>query len=807
MKGAKKNLQKMALLLGLALVFLLIPVSRTNSSSVTYAAGKTVKAKKITLNKTICTLKKGAKVTLRATITPKNATQKTIQWKTSSSKIATVTQKGVVRAKNKGKCTITAVVKGTKKKATCKIIVGTPISKITPKNKAVALTVAQKHTLKVTIAPSGATTKKLTYISSNPTIATVSEKGVITAKKVGKTVIAITATDGTGKKATVTVTVKNPVVVSKVSMNSEIVTVKVGATTTLVPTVLPSNAANKKVTYSSDKTSVAKVDANGVVTGVAAGRANITITSVAVPSVKTTVGIRVQYKTKDTQTYTEESENSGEWFGKAAPGDYYVDADQVIETYIDKTVKIPSGENVFDVRDYGAVGDGETLCTNAFSRAVSAAFNYKGSGDKIVLVAGGDYCSGTINLYSNITLFIATDASIQGSKNVNNYNGQLIKANGAKNVTITGGGTIWGNGEFFVGFPTKETGEADWQLPHTEALDFVNVGTLRTTYRACIRGLKLNWIRPGGVLGFYNCSNLAVKNIVIGSSTGWTFTIENTDGATVDNIVMNNNRHIANADGIDICSSKNVTITNSFISTADDGIVIKAHPWGTYNVENITVKNCEVMSVMNCFKIGTETYRDISHVTVEDCHFFLTDIYPGACSGISIESADGSKVSDVTCRNITMENVSCPIFICLNNRNKYKNDASATVNKDWAGTISGVTIENVTATDAEAPSIITGSSNVDLLSAATKWVLVQDVTIKNFNVTYRDSSNAVNLESMLPEYKVIKDGSATFYPENNSIGDVPAYGLYIRHANSITLEDINVTPRFAETRDMITFAE
>jgi hypothetical protein len=60
---------------------------------------------------------------------------------------------------------------------------------------------------------------------------------------------------------------------------------------------------------------------------------------------------------------------------------------------------------------------------------------------------------------------------------------------------------------------------------------------------------------------------------------------------------------------------------------------------------------------------------------------------------------------------------------------------------------------------------------------------------------------------MLPEYKVIKDGSATFYPENNSIGDVPAYGLYIRHANSITLENINVTPRSAETRDMITFAE
>ncbi len=188
--------------------FLAICMIFGNVVPVQAAKKKTVKAKTVKLNKTIYTLKKGKSVTLKATISPKNATTKTITWSTSNKKIATVSKKGKVTAKKNGTAKITAKVKGTSKKAVCKIIVGTPVTKVSLNKKTVTLEPGKTVTVKASITPKKATTKSVAFASSNKKVAAVNSKGKITAKAVGTAKITATAKDGSGKKATVTVKVK-----------------------------------------------------------------------------------------------------------------------------------------------------------------------------------------------------------------------------------------------------------------------------------------------------------------------------------------------------------------------------------------------------------------------------------------------------------------------------------------------------------------------------------------------------------------------------------------------------------------------
>ena len=204
------------------------------------AAKKTVKATAVTLNKTSYTLKKGKSVTLKATVKPKNAANKSLVWSSSNKKVATVSQKGKVTAKKNGKATITVKIKNNKKlKATCSITVGTPVSKVSVKSSKVSLYVGDSYQIKTTVTPSKATNKKVSYSSSNKKVATVDSKGKIKAKAAGSATITVKAKDGTGKKAAVKVTVKKKTLVTKVSVTASKKVLTVGETLTLKAAVSP----------------------------------------------------------------------------------------------------------------------------------------------------------------------------------------------------------------------------------------------------------------------------------------------------------------------------------------------------------------------------------------------------------------------------------------------------------------------------------------------------------------------------------------------------------------------------------------
>lgn len=166
----------------------------------------TVKVTGITLNKTTASVVKGKTLTLTATVTPTNATNKNVTWKSSNTKIATVDGNGKVTTVAAGTATITCTAAdGSRKSATCKITVTNPAVKVTKlrMNKtSVDLLKGKTVQLKVTVTPSNATNKAVTWTSSNTKVATVTSNGLVKAVGTGTVTITAKAKDGSGKKVT-----------------------------------------------------------------------------------------------------------------------------------------------------------------------------------------------------------------------------------------------------------------------------------------------------------------------------------------------------------------------------------------------------------------------------------------------------------------------------------------------------------------------------------------------------------------------------------------------------------------------------
>ena len=228
----------------------------------------------VSLNQSTATLYEGESLSLTATITPSNATNKNVTWKSSNTSVATVVD-GVVTAVKAGTATITATTEDGGKMATCNITVNAKVASISLDKTEVSLTEGDTTTLTASISPSNAVNKNVTWSSSNPTVATVSN-GKVTALKAGTATITVTTEDG-GKMATCTVTVKAKVYpVTRVSLNKSSITLKDGETFTLVATITPSNATNKKVQWYSMDPSIATVS-NGKVTAIKSGSTYIQV--------------------------------------------------------------------------------------------------------------------------------------------------------------------------------------------------------------------------------------------------------------------------------------------------------------------------------------------------------------------------------------------------------------------------------------------------------------------------------------------------------------------------------------------------
>ena len=246
-----------------------------------------VQVSSIVLNKDTANLEIGKSIKLEATITPGNATNQSITWKSSNTDVATVTQSGAVTGKSEGTAVITAT-SNNGKSATCTIKVTkastefVAVTKVTLSETNISIQKGSTYKLTVTISPSNATSKPITWKSSNESIATVDQNGNVIGKSEGKAVITVTTTNG-NKTATCNVTVtkasSGTVEVKSIKLDKTSLNISVGKSTKLTATISPSNATNKTITWKSSNSTVATVDNNGNVKGNGEGTATIKATS------------------------------------------------------------------------------------------------------------------------------------------------------------------------------------------------------------------------------------------------------------------------------------------------------------------------------------------------------------------------------------------------------------------------------------------------------------------------------------------------------------------------------------------------
>lgn len=420
------------------------------------------------------------------------------------------------------------------------------------------------------------------------------------------------------------------------------------------------------------------------------------------------------------------------------------------------------------------------------SQSINTAIETLADGG-VIYIPYGEYKVSTIRLKSNITLFIPKGAKLvsldceENLKSPNPLDTAVIFAEHAENVTITGGGTICGSGESY-------TLDAIESKP-LYALKEFNLYTRVIESRKRIRFGKK--VARNNIVHFSRCTNILIDNIVLEESAGWTCVINHCSDVEIKNMVIDNHMHVANTDGIDICNSSNVLVSNCFIATGDDAIVLKSPE---NEIKNVTVEHCVLSSFANCFKIGTETQFAVSDITVRNCRFFLPDGITGGYSGIAIESADGADINNVTIDTIAMDGISAPILIWLGCRFRY--------NKRAVGSIDNVSISNVNATNTELPSAVTGCKYDSEIYA------VKNITLRNIRAYYRDTEENLSVKEN------VSDSSMNDYPEITRIShiyfkshelseywDLPCYSLFMRYAEGVEYSTYRTAARTCNHRD------
>jgi len=243
---------------------------------------KIIPVKSVSIDKATVTLEEDETITLIATVLPENASDKTVNWTSDDSSIASVDANGKVTAIKKGLTRINATSSDGKKTTSCQLIVKAKtiyVESVTLNKTELTLTEGNGETLKATVNPSNAQNTKISWSSDNTDVATVSIFGHVSAVKAGTANITVTTEDG-AHTATCKVTVKEPThYVYSVSLDKTDISMEVGASETLIATIRPENATNKNIIWSSSDSAIASVDNNGKVTANKPGSVTITATT------------------------------------------------------------------------------------------------------------------------------------------------------------------------------------------------------------------------------------------------------------------------------------------------------------------------------------------------------------------------------------------------------------------------------------------------------------------------------------------------------------------------------------------------
>ena len=470
------------------------------------------------------------------------------------------------------------------------------------------------------------------------------------------------------------------------------------------------------------------------------------------------------------------------------------------EDYLYDTTTIWSQIKDLFIHSYNLSEEGVLETNNPVQNGDIINSLIENSSGSLIIYVDGNYKTTPIKLKSNVTIVINENCSLIGPTyqecveyNIDVANKGILYAEGTlekniSNIKIYGPGSIVCNGATY----TDEAEDSSILQP----LEKFNLKTRVLQARKRIRKAKkvgdIEVSRPHA-LYFANCENIDIESVLIKDSANWTCKFVDSKDISIADSVIDNNLHVANADGLDFISCQSVDVKHVFVATADDGLCIKAN--GTKVCKNISFNRCTVISMANCFKIGTETTQEIKNIDCVNCYFAIPEGVVGGYAGIAIESADGSNIYDVNVDNIYMEGISATFLIWLGSRlNTYPGSIGE------VGSISKITISNVVSNNIEMPSAVTGCIYNDVTYR------VENVTIANYKATYRNTQEELDIGDA--QYEEGMNG----YPEITRVihsylishelsvyKDLPVYGVFARHVSGITLNNVNIESRSCST--------
>lgn len=416
----------------------------------------------------------------------------------------------------------------------------------------------------------------------------------------------------------------------------------------------------------------------------------------------------------------------------------------------------------FNISEFGAVADTTYLSTSSIQKAIDECSK---SGGGRVVVPTGNFKTGSLQLKSNVHLYLEEGATLYGSTSIEDYTPytsnyislrtgiptiQLIYADSVENVSITGFGTIDGRGKAFP------------------KLSWNDEGITRPHLLRIIRG-----------------KDIEVKGITLKNSGCWMQHYLACDRLRIDGItVINRNNY--NNDALDIDGCHDVTVTNMIADSDDDAITLKST--SPRLCEDIAISNCVVSSHCNAIKLGTETNGGFRNIIIrgiavkpsadQTSQFFG---YPGGIghSAISLEIVDGGTMRNVDISDITIRGTESPIFIRLADRARpYSKDHPV----EGIGSISGVILHDILIDEAGP----TGSSITGLTGYPVTDIQLHDIRIRHAGGQPLTST---------PTDEKIKD-----YPESTMWGILPAQGFWLNHAKDILFRNIIIESTSPDAR-------
>jgi polygalacturonase len=427
------------------------------------------------------------------------------------------------------------------------------------------------------------------------------------------------------------------------------------------------------------------------------------------------------------------------------------------------TAAVAAQADEFDVRHYGARGDGQTLDSPAINRAIAAA-NAAGGGTVVVPV--GVFNCGSIHLLSHVYLQLDPGSRLHASASGADFD--RPEPNPAEDA---GQFEDWGHRHWHNSLIWAE-GAADFGIIGTGLIEGKSLE--RDWHKGDATGVTVG----NKAIAFKNCHNVLLRDFSILYGGWFGILAIGTDNLTIEALRIDTNR-----DGMDIDCCRNVHVTDCSVnSPLDDGICLKSTHGLGYNraTENVTISDCHVSGFdtgtfldgtyqrhqkapTGRIKFGTESNGGYKNVTVTNCTFDY-------CCGLALEEVDGGVLEDVTISNLVMRDiVNSPIYIRLSARNRGPKGTQT-------GIVRRVSISHIQASNVQ------GKESV--IIAGVPGHNIEDISLSDIHIFSKGGGTQEDAAITPPEL-------VTDYPEPSRHGVQPAYGYYVRHVRGISFFDVD----------------